>query len=57
MGTKGQHATPRPPKPLILYIQYLILSKLGVKLWSTKALDKEEWASIIREAKARLKGP
>jgi hypothetical protein len=33
------------------------LSKLGVKRWRTKALDREEWASIIREAKAKLKGP
>ena len=33
------------------------LRKLGVKRWRTKALDREEWASIIREAKAKLKGP
>jgi len=25
--------------------------------WRTKALNREEWASIIREAKAKLKGP
>ena len=31
--------------------------KLGVKRWRTKALDREEWASTIREAKAKLKGP
>jgi len=31
------------------------LRKPGVKLWRTKALDREEWASIIREAKAKLK--
>jgi len=31
--------------------------KLGVKRWRTKALDREEWASIIKEAKAKLKGP
>jgi len=34
-----------------------VLRKLGVKGWRTKALDREEWASIIREAKAKLKGP
>jgi hypothetical protein len=28
------------------------LRKLGVKRWRTKALDRVEWASIIREAKA-----
>ena len=33
------------------------LRKLGVKRWRTKALEREEWASIIREAKAKLKGP
>jgi len=33
------------------------LRKLGVKRWRTKALDREEWALIIREAKAKLKGP
>ena len=33
------------------------LRKLSVKRWTAKALDREEWASIIREAKAKLKGP
>ena len=33
------------------------LRKLGVKRWRTKALEREEWASIIKEAKAKLKGP
>jgi hypothetical protein len=33
------------------------LWKLGVKQWRTKALDGVEWASIIREAKGKLKGP
>jgi hypothetical protein len=33
------------------------LRKLGVKRWRTKALDSVEWASIVREAKAKLKGP
>jgi hypothetical protein len=33
------------------------LRKLGVKRWRAKALDRQEWASIIREAKAKLKGP
>ena len=33
------------------------LRKHGVKRWRMKALDREEWASIIREAKAKLEGP
>jgi transcription termination factor 2 len=33
------------------------LRELGVKRWRTKALEREEWASIIKEAKANLKGP
>jgi len=27
-----------------------------VKQWRTKVLEREEWASIIKEAKAKLKG-
>jgi hypothetical protein len=33
------------------------LRKLGVKRWRTKALEREEWASILMEARAKLKGP
>jgi hypothetical protein len=33
------------------------LRKLGVKRWRTKALEREEWASIIKEGKAKIKGP
>jgi len=33
------------------------LRKLGVKRWRMKALARQELASIIREAKAKLKGP
>jgi transcription termination factor 2 len=33
------------------------LRNLGVKRWRTKVLEREEWASIIKEAKAKLKGP
>jgi hypothetical protein len=28
-----------------------------VKRWRTKALDRVEWASIVREGKGKLKGP
>jgi hypothetical protein len=30
---------------------------LGVKQWRRKALDRQEWAFIIKEAKVKLKGP
>jgi hypothetical protein len=33
------------------------LRKFGVKRWRTKALDRVEWVSIVREVKAKLKGP
>jgi hypothetical protein len=33
------------------------LRELSVKRWRTKALEREEWASIIKDAKAKLKGP
>jgi len=33
------------------------LRKFGVKRWRTKSLSREEWASILREAKAKLIGP
>jgi hypothetical protein len=33
------------------------LRKHGVKRWRAKGLDRVEWASIIGEAKAKLKGP
>jgi len=33
------------------------LRKLCVKRLRTKALNREEWASIAGEAKAKLKGP
>jgi hypothetical protein len=32
------------------------LRKIGVKRWRTRALDRIEWASVMREAKAKLKG-
>jgi len=33
------------------------LRKLSVKQWRTKVFEREEWASIIKEVKAKLKGP
>jgi hypothetical protein len=32
------------------------LRSMGVERWRTKVLNREEWVSIIKEAKARLKG-
>jgi hypothetical protein len=33
------------------------LRNMGIKRWRIKALDIVEWGSIIKEAKAKLKGP
>jgi hypothetical protein len=33
------------------------LSNMGTKRWRIKMLDRVEWASIIKEAKAKLRGP
>jgi hypothetical protein len=33
------------------------LRELGVKRWRTKALEREEWASIMKKANAKVKGP
>jgi hypothetical protein len=32
------------------------LRNMGIKRWKIKALDRVEWASIIKEAKAKQKG-
>jgi hypothetical protein len=33
------------------------LRNMGIERWRIKALDRVEWASIIKEAKAKPKGP
>jgi hypothetical protein len=33
------------------------LRMLGVKRWRKKALDREKWAFVIKEAKSKLKEP
>jgi hypothetical protein len=30
---------------------------MGIKRWRINTLDRVEWASIIKEAKAKMKGP
>jgi hypothetical protein len=32
------------------------LRNIGVKRWRSRALDRAEWASVVREAMAKLKG-
>jgi hypothetical protein len=33
------------------------LRNMSIKRWRIKALDRVEWSSIIKEAKAKMKGP
>jgi transcription termination factor 2 len=33
------------------------IKALGVERWRIKAQDRKEWSEILREAKAKLKGP
>jgi hypothetical protein len=33
------------------------IKALGVKRCGIKAQDRKEWSAIVREAKAKLKGP
>jgi hypothetical protein len=34
----------------------LELRDVGMKIWRTRALDRTEWASVLREIDAVLKG-
>jgi hypothetical protein len=33
------------------------IKALGVKRWRIKTQDRKQWLAILREAKAKLKGP
>jgi hypothetical protein len=34
----------------------LDLRNMGVRRWRTRTVDRTEWASVVREAEAKLKG-
>jgi len=53
---EGRKCRGRPRRRWIIDVEDG-LRKLGVKRWRMEALIREECASIIREAKAKLKGP
>ena len=53
---EGRRGRGRPRLGWINDVEY-DLRKLSVKRWRTKALEREEWTSIIKAAKAKLKGP
>jgi hypothetical protein len=52
----GRTGRQRPRLRWILNVEE-DLRNLDIKRWRIKALDRVEWASIIKEAKAKLKGP
>jgi transcription termination factor 2 len=33
------------------------IKALGIKRWRIRAQDRKEWSAILRDAKAKLKGP
>ncbi|KAJ4438301.1 hypothetical protein ANN_14240 [Periplaneta americana] len=33
------------------------LTKVGIRRWRTRALDRSDWSDVLREAKAKLQGP
>jgi alpha-L-fucosidase len=37
------------------YVKWFLWN-MGVKRWRARALDRTEWASVLSEAKAKLKG-
>jgi len=54
---EGRRGRCRPRLRWINDVEDNLRKTLCVKRWRTKVLEREEWASIIKEAKAKLKGP
>jgi hypothetical protein len=53
---EGRRGTGRPRLRWINDVEE-DLKILGVKRWRRKALDREEWTFVIKEAKVKMKGP
>jgi hypothetical protein len=49
---EGRHGVGRPKLRWLDDVE-----TLGIKRWRLKARDRKEWMVILREAKAKLKGP
>jgi hypothetical protein len=53
---EGRHGVGRPRLRWLDDVEADIKA-LGVKRWGIKAQDRKEWSAILREVKAKLKGP
>ena len=42
LGTKGQHATPRPPKQMCIYI-YIYISRVVGNIWVSWQVDLDKY--------------
>jgi len=54
----NQEGGEKNERPILIWMDDVEsdLKNKGVERWRTRALDRTEWASVVRAAKAKLKG-